>query len=89
MSIGQIDLVKSDLEGRSKDELEADRRMTRRILLRAVAYRAISLAWPPLVSTKEKSGREGLAPVCGCVVGVTWRRKPPQRKQALLGAIFR
>eukprot|EP00752_Nemacystus_decipiens_P006056 g5465.t1 len=44
MSIGQIDLVKNDLEGRSKEDLELDRRLTRRILLQAVAYKAVSLA---------------------------------------------
>lgn len=88
MSIGKI----GHHEGRSKEELEADGRLTRRVLLRAVAYRAISLAWPPLVVPTKKQGRcdgGGVAPSCGGVVCVTWRRKPQPQKQALLGAIFR
>lgn len=91
MSIGQIDLVKSDLEARSKEELEADRRLTRRILLRAVAYKAVSLAWPPvLVSTKvEREGQGGVAPLGGTVSSLRWRREPRPRKQGLLGAVFR
>lgn len=89
MSMGQIDLVKGGPETRSREDLEADRRMTRRMLLRAVAFKAISLAWPPMASTKKKSGCEGVAPVSGGVAGMSWRRNPQPRRQALLGAIFR
>lgn len=89
MSIGQIDLVDSNLEGRSKKGLEADRRVTRRILLRAVAYKAISLAWPPVVSTQIESGDQGVAPLGGGIGGLSWRRESLSRKQALLGAVFR
>lgn len=90
MSIGQIDVVKGDQEGRSKEDLEADRRMTRRVLLRAVAYKAVSLAGPPVVSTKKKSGCQGVAaPLGGGDAGLSWRRKLQSRTQALSGAVFR
>lgn len=88
MSMGQSDMVSSDLEGRSKEDLEVDRRMTRRHLLRAVAYQAVSLAWPLVASIKKKSECRGMGPLGGDVAGLNWTRMSRSRKP-LLGAVFR
>lgn len=85
MSMGQD----TEDDGRSEKQIEAASQVTRRMLLRGVAYQAISWAWPPLALMKHKGRKEITAAVRGDVVSVVWRRKQQRRRQALLSTIFR
>lgn len=85
MSIG---LDTADDE-RSDVQLAFAKQATRRILLRGVAYQAISWAWPRLGSTKHRDRKEGAASVYGGVASVVWRRKQRRRRLDLLGTFLR
>lgn len=91
MSIGESMGLDPAAEERPEAQIISAKLATRRVLLRGVAYRAISWAWPTgsLGLTKHRGRKYVTASVRGDVVSVVWGREQQRRRQAVLSAMSR